>query len=98
MISYLASDDIEGDIDKQSTGGVTPLISAVKSGSEVAVKEVLNNNGNPFFRDTFGREPLDQATGNPNIIQLIQAAQAQWKTQLGNDYDVLREGEIPPEP
>ena len=96
-IAFLASDDIEGDIDKQTLGGVTPLMNAVKSGSEMTVKEVLNNNGNPFFRDIFGREPLDQSTGNAAISQLIQAAKSQWIGQLGDDLSVLREGEIEPQ-
>ena len=72
-------------------------MNAVKSGSEMTVKEVLNNNGNPFFRDIFGREPLDQSTGNAAISQLIQAAKSQWIGQLGDDLSVLREGEIEPQ-
>ena len=96
-IGYLASEDVEIDVDKQSEGGVTPLINAVKSGDVNTVKEILNNNGNPFFRDIFGREPLDQAAGNAAIKQIIEAAKQQWINQLGDDLTVLREGELPPQ-
>ena len=67
IVTYLASDAVEMDVDKQSIGGCSPAMAAVKSGDEATVKAVLNSNGNPFYRDVFGREPTDHLKGNQNL-------------------------------
>ena len=63
-LDYLCSDGVEIDIDKQTVGGLTPLALAVKGGAVNVVAAVLNNNGNPFFRDQLGMEPVDMANDN----------------------------------
>ena len=53
-------DESETAIDLQSNGGLTPLMYAVKTGDFAMVAAVLNCKANPFYRDSFGREALQQ--------------------------------------
>ena len=47
-------------IDAQSTtGGVTPLMLAVKLNNEKVVEHLLNKGANPFLKDHLGLEALD---------------------------------------
>ena len=96
-IDFLAQDGIEVEVDKQTIGGVTPLINAVKSGCGLTVKSVLNRSGNPFLRDIFGREPLQLAAGHAEIEGLINDAREQWFVQVGTDMNELRDTEVPPQ-
>ena len=77
VIDYLAGEK-EADIDKQSIGGLTPLMYAVKTGNQGIIAAILNNNGNPFFRDQFGREANDQISDVAEIATLLGSAKEQW--------------------
>ena len=70
-LEHLCQDGVEIDVDKQTIGGLTPLILAVKGGDVKVVAAVLNCNGNPFFRDQLGMEPSDMATYNEEMMALI---------------------------
>ena len=52
--------DAQLNVDAASTsGGVTPLMLAVKVNHEKVVEHLLNKGANPFLVDALGREALD---------------------------------------
>ena len=76
-------DDVE--VDKQTVGGMTPLMYAVESGNANMVAECLNNTCSPFAVNAFGEKAVDLAKKFEysedvnNIYVLVTQAIEQWK-------------------
>ena len=75
------------EVDAVSNGGVTCLMSAIKSRSAETVSAVLEQSANPFFKDCLGKDALayaaemnDQIQGE--LIRQITTSMEQWKSQV----------------
>ena len=55
------ADDLGLDVDAVSEGGVTCLMTAIKSRSPETVSSVLEQSANPFLKDCMGKDALAYA-------------------------------------
>ena len=82
-------DDVE--VDKQTVGGMTPLMYAVESGNANMVAECLNHTCSPFAVNAFGEKAVDLAKkfeyheDENNIFNLVTQAIDQWKEQADEE-------------
>ena len=66
-VTLLLSYDII-EIDEQTNGGITPLMSAVSSGNVHLIAKCLNSNMNPFLMDAIGSSAIDYAASFKNVL------------------------------